>query len=296
MSTMHVDFMYVNESHNVKNMWMSSWKNLRQMKNERFSQRFWLMSMLSTLISIDSFNIIDALNIASSSSWNNLNHLLFNLHLLHLKEFIKFIVKEQDNKLNQMIQEARNAVNCFATALLNVLIHHHEESCWFNDRLLELETLILRTVIYQFLTKYAEEYQAQIDKWKSQALTDLLHLQMQWNKDLKLQKKNERFMKMKIIKIIDKVRMLQVCNNLLWLFISYKKVNMHFTNDDVQIACMNQIIDQMLLNCSLIQIYSNLVKKCFKLVMNQKNSTNLKHISKSTLIISSFHEMTLIID
>jgi len=45
-----------------------------------------------------------------------------------LKEFIKLIVKERDSELNQTIQEARSAVDHFATALLNALIHHHEES------------------------------------------------------------------------------------------------------------------------------------------------------------------------
>ncbi len=47
MSTMHVDFAYVNENHNVKNMQVNSWKDLKQIKDERSSQRFWLMSMLS---------------------------------------------------------------------------------------------------------------------------------------------------------------------------------------------------------------------------------------------------------
>ncbi len=128
------------------------------MKDERSSQHFWLMLMLSMLISVDSSNIIDALDIASSSSWNNLNHHLFNLYFTRLKEFIKLIVKERDSKLNQMIQEARNAVNCFTTALLNALIHHHEESRWFNNCLLKLNALISRTATCQFLTKYIEQY------------------------------------------------------------------------------------------------------------------------------------------
>ena len=100
MSTMHVDFACVDESHNVKNMRVSSWKDLRQMKDERSSQRFWLMSMSSTLISVDSSNIIDVLDIASSSAWNNSNHRLFNLHFTRLKEFIKLIVKKRDSELN----------------------------------------------------------------------------------------------------------------------------------------------------------------------------------------------------
>ncbi len=100
MSTMHVDFAYVDESHNVKNIRVSSWKDLRQMKNERSLQHFWLMSMSSMLISVDSSNIIDALNIALSSAWNNSNHHLFNLYFTRLKEFIKLIVKERDSELN----------------------------------------------------------------------------------------------------------------------------------------------------------------------------------------------------
>ncbi len=186
MSTMHVDFACVNENHNVKNMQVSSWKDLRQMKDERFSQCFWLVSMSSTLISVDSSDIIDALNIASSSTWNNLNHRLFDLYFTHLKEFIKLIVKERDSELNQIIQEARNAVNCFMTALLNALIHHYEESCWFNDHLLKLDALISRTATCQFFTKYVEQYQAQIQQWKNQALTNLEYLQMQWNKNSRL--------------------------------------------------------------------------------------------------------------
>jgi len=83
--------------------------------------------------------------------------------------------------LNQIIQEVRSVVDYFAIALLNALIHYHEESCWFNDNLLKLDALISRTAICQFLIKYAEQYQAQIQQWKSQALTDLEHLQMQWN-------------------------------------------------------------------------------------------------------------------
>ncbi len=156
MSTMHVDFACVNKSHNVKNMQVSSWKDLKQMKDERSSQRFWLMSMLSTLISVDSSDIIDALNITSSSAWNNSNHHLFDLYFTCLKEFIKLIVKERDSELNQTIQEARSAVDHFATALLNALIHHHEESHWFNDCLLKLNALISRTATCQFLTEYAE--------------------------------------------------------------------------------------------------------------------------------------------
>jgi len=208
MSTMHIDFACVDESYNVKNMQVSSWKDLRQIKDERSSQRFWLVSMLSTLISVDSSNIIDVLNIASSSSWNNSNHHLFDLHFTRLKEFIKLIVKKRDSELNQMIQEARSAVDYFITALLNALIYYHEESRWFNDHLLKLDTLISRTATCQFLTEYIEQYQAQIQQWKSQALTDLEHLQTQWDENSRLQKKNERFMKMKTIKIIDKARML----------------------------------------------------------------------------------------
>ncbi len=164
MSTMHIDFAYVDESHNVKNMQVSSWKDLRQMKDERSSQRFWLVSMSSTLISVDSSDIINALDIASLSAWNNSNHRLFDLHFMRLKEFIKLIVKEKDSELNQTIQEARSAVDCFATALLNALIHHHEESCWFNDHLLKLNALISRTATCQFLTEYTEQYQAQIQQ------------------------------------------------------------------------------------------------------------------------------------
>ena len=145
MSTMHIDFTYVDESHNVKNMQVSSWKDLKQMKDERFSQRFWLVSMSSTLISVNSSDIIDALNIASSSAWNNSNHRLFDLHFTRLKEFIKLIVKERDSELNQIIQETCSAVDYFATALLNTLIRHHEESCWFDDHLLKLNALISRT-------------------------------------------------------------------------------------------------------------------------------------------------------
>ncbi len=57
-----------------------------------------------------------------------------------------------------MIQEVRSAVDYFATALLNALIHHHEESRWFNDYLLKLDALISRTATCQFLTEYAEQY------------------------------------------------------------------------------------------------------------------------------------------
>ncbi len=62
-------------------------------------------------------------------------------------------------------------------------------------------------------------------------------------------------MKMKIIKIIDKARMLQVCNDLSWLFINNKKLDMHFMNNDIQTACMNWIIDQML---STVEIMSRI--------------------------------------
>jgi len=147
MSTMHVDFACVDKSHNVKNMQVSSWKDLRQMKDERSLQRFWLMSMLSMLINVNSSNIINVLDIASSSSWNNSNHHLFDFHFTRLKKFIKLIVKERDNELNQMIQKVRSVVDCFAIALLNALIHCHEESCWFNDHLLKLDALISRTAI-----------------------------------------------------------------------------------------------------------------------------------------------------
>ena len=163
-----------------------------------------------------------------------------------------------------MIQEARSAVDCFATALLNALICCHEESRWFNDCLLKLDALISRTVTCQFLTEYAEQYQAQIQQWKNQALTDLEHLQTQWNENSRLQKKNERFTKMKTIKIINKARMLRVCNDLSWLFIDNKKLDMHFTNDNVQTACMNWIIDWMLSTFSLVNVYQELVQNCFK--------------------------------
>lgn len=155
---MHVNFACVDESHNVKNMQVSSWKDLRQMKDERSSQHFWLVSMLSMLINVDSSDIIDALNITSSSSWNNSNHRFFDFYLTRLKEFIKLIVKERDNNLNQTIQEVCSAVDYFITALLNALICHHEESCWFNDHLLKLDALISRTATCQFLIEYAEQY------------------------------------------------------------------------------------------------------------------------------------------
>ncbi len=66
---------------------------------------------------------------------------------------------------------------------------------------------------------------------------------MQWDENSRLQKKNEKSMKIKTIKIINKARMLWMCNDLSWLFIDNKKLDMHFMNNDVQTACMNQIID-----------------------------------------------------
>jgi len=66
MSTMHVGFACVDESHNVKNMRVGPWKDLGQMKDERPSQRFWLVPMSGTLISADPSDIIGALDIASS--------------------------------------------------------------------------------------------------------------------------------------------------------------------------------------------------------------------------------------
>ncbi len=101
-------------------------------------------------------------------------------------------------------------------------------------------------------------------------------------------------MKMKTIKIIDKVRMLQVCNDLSWLFINNKKLNMHFTNDDVQTACMNWIINQMLLTFFLVNVYQELVQNCFKLQAIMQILLSFELIDKLTLIMLFFLEMTLI--
>jgi len=126
-------------------------------------------------------------------------------------------------------------------------------------------------------------------------LIDLEHLQTQWNENSRLQKKNKKFMKMKTIKIIDKARMLQMCNDLSWLFINDKKLDMHVMNDDVQTACMNWIIDWMLSTFSLVNVYQELVQNCFKLQAIMQILLSSELIDKLTLIMSFFLEMTLIV-
>jgi len=125
-------------------------------------------------------------------------------------------------------------------------------------------------------------------------LTNLEHLQTQWDENSRLQKKNEKSMKMKTIKIIDKAKMLRVCNDLSWLFIDDKKLDMHFMNDDIQTACMNWIIDWMLSTFFLINVYQELVQNCFKLQTIMQILLSSELIDKSTLIMSFFLEMTLI--
>ncbi len=126
-------------------------------------------------------------------------------------------------------------------------------------------------------------------------MIDLEHLQTQWNENSRLQKKNKKFMKMKTIKIIDKARMLQMCNDLSWLFINDKKLDMHVMNDDVQTACMNWIIDWMLSTFSLVNVYQELVQNCFKLQAIMQILLSSELIDKLTLIMSFFLEMTLIV-
>ena len=101
-------------------------------------------------------------------------------------------------------------------------------------------------------------------------------------------------MKIKIIKIVDKARMLQVCNNLSWLFINDKKLDMHFMNDNVQTACMNWIIDWMLSTFSLVNVYQELVQNCLKLQAIMQILLSFELIDKSTLIMLFFFKMTLI--
>jgi len=125
-------------------------------------------------------------------------------------------------------------------------------------------------------------------------LTNLEHLQTQWDENSRLQKKNEKSMKMKTIKIIDKAKMLRVCNDLSWLFIDDKKLDMHFMNDDIQTSCMNWIIDWMLSTFFLINVYQELVQNCFKLQTIMQILLSSELIDKSTLIMSFFLEMTLI--
>ncbi len=125
-------------------------------------------------------------------------------------------------------------------------------------------------------------------------MTNLEHLQTQWDENSRLQKKNEKSMKMKTIKIIDKAKMLRVCNDLSWLFIDDKKLDMHFMNDDIQTACMNWIIDWMLSTFFLINVYQELVQNCFKLQTIMQILLSSELIDKSTLIMSFFLEMTLI--
>ena len=125
-------------------------------------------------------------------------------------------------------------------------------------------------------------------------MTNLEHLQTQWDENSRLQKKNEKSMKMKTIKIIDKARMLQMCNDLSWLFINDKKLDMHVMNDDVQTACMNWIIDWMLSTFSLVNVYQELVQNCFKLQAIMQILLSSELIDKLTLIMSFFLEMTLI--
>ncbi len=125
-------------------------------------------------------------------------------------------------------------------------------------------------------------------------MTNLEHLQTQWDENSRLQKKNEKSMKMKTIKIIDKAKMLRVCNDLSWLFIDDKKLDMHFMNDDIQTSCMNWIIDWMLSTFFLINVYQELVQNCFKLQTIMQILLSSELIDKSTLIMSFFLEMTLI--
>ncbi len=125
-------------------------------------------------------------------------------------------------------------------------------------------------------------------------MTNLEHLQTQWDENSRLQKKNEKSMKMKTIKIIDKAKMLRVCNDLSWLFIDDKKLDMHFMNDDIQTACMNWIIDWMLSTFFLINVYQELVQNCFKLQTIMQILLSSELIDKSTLIMLFFLEMTLI--
>ena len=143
-----------------------------------------------------------------------------------------------------------------------------------------------------------------INKWKKIKFNEFMISQKIW----KLKKNNSSYIrfhsyksiKLNVENVIDVVRMLRVCNDLLFLvIISFKlkiKTKMRWINQEVREVCMNIETKCIKTECSLNKIYVVFIKTCSKLAAIKYIFSKEEHRDKSALIMFIFSKMTLIVE
>ena len=291
----------MNESHNVKNIDKDSWKIIAKMKKDKFDERFWFIVMFDTLLIFDLTNIVVLINIISSSFWKHTKHSYHNLRLEFLKAMRKIIDKFRTIQDQTIQEEVKKTIDVFKQLLSTVLIRRHENSRWFEERLLDLKSLHCLRSNSKFFEKYLSKYSQMITNWKKTNLEELKVNQVTW--DTRKHDKSyirshfERSTSLKSDDVFDIVRMLRLCINLLYLTVADSQLEkkIRWTNDDVKKTCMKSSTSRLRAKCSLIDIYNELVKNCSKLKAIAQILSNSVHRGMSILIMSIFFEMSMMI-
>lgn len=191
------------------------------------------------------------------------------------------------------------AVETFASLVPNILIRRHEDSRWFGDHLIELEPLYQKKVTVHFPTEYRTAYDSMIRDWKSKQMNVLEAKQAAWES-----KKNEKGFLDKYPEpptaldensVSSQARLLRVCSDIPYLAVVALGSGMRETNESVLTDCMDIATGRMKVGCLLDDSYKNPIRTCPRLSAIEQILALNDHNQSSTLILSSFSKMTLIV-
>lgn len=293
----------VDECHMVKTAMKGPWKIIGSMKQDWPDARGWCVGLSGTIISADPTDIMAPLDIFRSSSWDDSTHPLHNLRPTALRDMKRLIDRAKETEQEKDQNAAKDAVRVFAARLPNVLIRRHEDSRWYGERLMELPPLNFFEIKVKFPQKYHDAYATMISHWKQQNMTRLLQLQTAWDAN----RHQQAFLKSHPVRpteletksVINTSRMLRVCSDIPHLSVVTGTVPsdvMRWTNEGVIKACMNSADARLKAECPLAICYPDLIKTCTKLRAIEQILSMKKYKTAPALIMSSFPEMTLLIE
>lgn len=289
----------VDESHTVKNIGKGMWRILKEMRTDRPDFHFWLMVMSGTMINSDPLDILAPMDILGDPSWSNPDHPYHHFRREGLQLMARTINKciEAEDKPEAKV-ELSQTIDRFAEILPRFLIRRHEASFWFGHSLIKLSAL--RSFRYEtaFPVVYESAFAAITTNWQKVVSNKLKEQQDNWDKNQHhawfLRKNPQRPITVSSNAAFTSARLLRLCSCLPYLAVSSHTHDQRYTNSAIEASCMDKMNGRMMTNCVLDLDYAILKDTSPKL----DNIARIlkKHKGANALIMSSFTEMTLVVE
>lgn len=289
----------IDESHTVKNIGRGMWRILKEMRTDRPDFHFWLMVMSGTMINSDPLDILAPMEILGDPSWSSPDHPYHHFRPSGLQSMARTINKciEAKDKPEAKV-ELTQTIDRFADILPHFLIRRHENSSWFGYPLVKLNAIHRFRHETRFPAAYESAFAAIADNWQKVVLKKLKEQQDNWDSNQHhawfLRKNPQRPTSVSSSAAFTAARLLRLCSCLPNLAVSSHTHDQKYTNSEIEASCMDKTSGRMVKGCVLDLDYPILRNTSPKL----DNIARIlkKHKGANALIMSSFTEMTLVVE